>query len=97
MKDHKYDIKKILNGQGSIIDDVNTYIQEETRRNDKQWCWFMIVVAATWLVFTYCNRITDADRIKIAKPIVDSMKIKYQEKLDKITDSLYSEVYKPKN
>lgn len=84
MKDHKKEIREIISGDGSIIDNLDQYVKNKTSKNDKRWWLTLSLFTIAWICFSYCNRTTRQDVLNAAKPIVDSLHKVMQHKLDSI-------------
>ncbi len=88
---NKDKINKILLYHQNPAEELERYQKETIRREDAKW---IIVVFVLMLVFLFTlgyMKPNKRDLIEAARPIVDTMKVRYQEKLDMVVDSLYQE------
>ncbi len=81
MKNHEKQIRDIINGDGSIIEDVNKYIQQETIKIDLFWCKGLLIFICFALTFYICkdpckhetkqaNKINDSTNNQITKAVL---------------------------
>ncbi len=85
---HKPEIIEILNSSSEPVRDIDSYISIQIRKIETWWAVCCILLSIMWLSFMFGNRTTAQDKLNYAKPLVDSMKVKYQARVDFIIDSL---------
>ncbi len=88
MKPHTEEIKRILDYSENPVADLDGYITNKMNRLNKEWLLVSVIIIVSTICLIRPEHPSRQEILKAARPVVDSMKVAYQNRLDVITDSL---------
>lgn len=93
MKHYKSEISSILLKSSEPVNEIESLVKKAVYRTEVQWFVLYILSSIIFIGWHIIEKPTKEELLKAATPIVYTMKEKYQERLDVITDSLEEEMY----